>query len=358
MEAIESGINTFDLLLRERIISDLRDGYPFSEVLITLSENLLLRGDYNGARRLLNILLMRDLSSEGKFLEGRIHKLLGDIEFTQGNLDRAGEEYLLSKQLLGEYPAALNRIYLDLGNIAMQKGEWSEMEKYYDLAEAGIQDGENDGFLADIEINRGISHSIRGDDAEALRRFERAMALISSDDQGRLASCFLDMSISQMELGDLKESMESIRKALGYAKAIGDIDLETTIYINRVKLSLLLCDYMVAQFYAEKAFELAERVKNDFSKAEILKLFGVIADKEGDREGAIAKLDEAVALSKKTGNASTLVESLIELGTIYLDDGDADRAVKIIDEAKKKAEEHHLMKYIDRISNLSKKSKR
>ena len=81
IETEPSAPKTLDPFFRDRIISEIEAGYPYSESLITISENLILNGDYRGAKRLLGALLER-ADSDGDYFRGRVHKMLGDIHFT------------------------------------------------------------------------------------------------------------------------------------------------------------------------------------------------------------------------------------------------------------------------------------
>ncbi|MCK5832384.1 tetratricopeptide repeat protein [bacterium] len=213
-------------------------------------------------------------SNEDDYFIGRIYKLIGDICFIWGKLSEAEDNYNCAAERFSNIPFAFSRINLDLGNIALQKGEWEKMEKKYCIAERNLSTENNEGFKADIEINRGVSYSIRGLFDKALARFRCALSIAESiDDHNRLGSCYLNISIAEMESDILEKAMDSMKRALGYAKETGDFNLETTIYINRAKLSFYLKDYMVSQFYAEKALELLGITLSE--RAEITRILGM-----------------------------------------------------------------------------------
>ncbi len=353
MQTVINGIGAIDPILCEGIISDIKNGYPFSEISITISENLFLHGDYYRSISILDTLLTRDLDSEGEFFRGRIHKLLGDNYFTQGKLDLAESEYQRAKLIFDGYPSALCRIYLDLGNIALQRSDWKTMDEFYDLAEIGFTSENASDLLADLEINRGTSLCLRGDYETALDHFNKAVSVIQSKkDAGRLGSCYLDIAIAQMELNCLQEAMESIRLALGHAQEAMDANLELTVYISRVKLSLYLRDLMVAQYYAEMSLEMAENMGNEFSKAEIYKQLGEIAREDGKYEDSMGWLKKAVELSRKIDNRSTLAESLIEMGRLFVEKNDIENAKKRLLEAKEIAKKFRLENIFNRSTDI------
>ncbi len=350
----ELAVIRLDPSFTDEIARDIGAGYPFSESIVTICQHLITSGNYYNALKILSAAIKRK-EIDDAYWKGRVNKLIGDIYFIWGNLNLARKYYKLASDCFKGFPYAFARIQLDLGNIALEAGEWASMQRHYSIAEDAIADEDDRGTLADIELNRGISLSMRGRFSEAFECFQRALDISAAlEDSARIAACHLNISIAQMDSGYLEPAMESIKTALGYAKEAGDLNLETLIYVNRAKLSLILKDYMVAQFYSEKAREFVGKINNKMAEAELERIQALLEIVEGRLDEAVARLDRSIALAKESCNISIHLESSVELARLLFKLGQIPRAKETLLEAKNLAQKKHLDHISETINRLEK----
>ena len=79
---------------------------------------------------------------------------------------------------------------------------------------------------------------------------------------------------------------------------------------------------------------------------------GLLADRRGDVEGAVAHLEGAVALSREIHNIAGTAEALAKLGRVLRGRGEANRASTCFEEALSLGEEHSLGKILLEVTTL------
>jgi DNA-binding CsgD family transcriptional regulator len=237
------------------------------------------------------------------------------VLFNNGSYDRARpllESLVERGRETGD--AAVNLPLFLLANIELETGEWSNAERHsheaYDVAvQTGREAAEPRGLftLAWLE-------AARGDSDDARRHAEQALVMTegrgwnSGGPRGSL--CILELTLENYEAAYevMLPAIKTYRK-LGIAMVGQNLDAsEALAGAGRPEEGRALL---------QEAFDRASTtMKPPWAMAAAARVRGLLAEAEGDLEGAESELEAAVAVGQEVGWPLELGRSLLALGTV------------------------------------------
>lgn len=186
----------------------------------------------------------------------------------------------------------------------------------------------------DLERSRllGDLGRMRGAGAEALARYEAAIALATSlgDDSARCRD-LVSAGRTAMMLSDAAAARRYLDQALPLARSLGHAAQEARALMTLGRLSFFAGAADAARADYEAALAVAEKAGEDGLKADALSFLGVMAP--AGSEAGQAYLQAAVALHRALANPLGLIDASINLGDRRLAAGDLSGAEAVFDEA-------------------------
>ena len=220
------------------------------------------------------------------------------------------------------------------GTIQGDQGNLEKAIEHFENALVSLDGVKDSALIGKIEINLGIINNMQSNYDEALSYLKRAL-------------------INFEKLRDLKRIAE-IKQNLGmvyskkkeYSKALSEFDdsIDASIrsnylqnlgiaYISKANVQTRLKDFDLADAFCEKAMEIAYRINDKLSIAEVHKIKGIISRNRNRIEAAENSLLTSYRLNKELNNKLNLSETAFELGILYKQKGEADKANHYIIEA-------------------------
>jgi len=98
-------------------------------------------------------------------------------------------------------------------------------------------------------------------------------------------------------------------------------------------LSFWMGDYAKSRSYADESMDVAREAQHKPSMAFVLILKGMVRETQGDRTGALAHLEEAIALSGAAGGPHQLAQAVHALAELHRAHGNLDAAQPLYEEA-------------------------
>jgi len=221
-----------------------------------------------------------------------------------------------------------------LGTIHGDQGNLNKAKEHFENALIALQEMKDTALIGTIEINLGIINNMQGNYNEALSFLKRALLNFEKvGDLRRVAEIKqnLGMVYSKKKeystaINEFNESIElSIRSS--YLQNLG------IAYINKANVYLQLADIDLAGAFADKAMEIANKINDKLSIAEVYKIKGIISNHKNQIDAAENSLLTSYRLNKDLSNQLNLAEVACELGIFFKKKGDTKKGNKYLSEA-------------------------
>jgi len=221
-----------------------------------------------------------------------------------------------------------------LGTIHGDQGNLNKAKEHFENALIALQEMKDTALIGTIEINLGIINNMQGNYNEALSFLKRALLNFEKvGDLRRVAEIKqnLGMVYSKKKeystaINEFNESIElSIRSS--YLQNLG------IAYINKANVYLQLADIDLAGAFADKAMEIANKINDKLSIAEVYKIKGIISSHKNQIDAAENSLLTCYRLNKDLNNQLNLAEVACELGIFFKKKGDTKKGNKYLSEA-------------------------
>lgn len=97
-------------------------------------------------------------------------------------------------------------------------------------------------------------------------------------------------------------------KSYQLAREIGDVRLQATIKLNRVKLYLVIRDWLIAEALCKQALRMFLHLEDNLGEAEVYKFLGIIYTMKQKWSEAISLFEQSIQITRKFKNLLTEAE--------------------------------------------------
>jgi tetratricopeptide (TPR) repeat protein len=221
-----------------------------------------------------------------------------------------------------------------LGTIHGDQGNLNKAKEHFENALNALQEVKDTPLIGKIEINLGIINNMQGNYNEALSFLRRALLNFEKvGDLKRIAEIKQNLGMVYTKkkaysaaISEFNESIEfSIRS--NYMQNLG------IAFINKASVYLQLGDFDLAGAFASKAMEIADKINDKLSIAEVYKINGIISRNKNKLEAAENSLLTSYRLNKDLNNQLNLAEVACELGILFRQKGESGKGSKYLNEA-------------------------
>jgi len=185
-----------------------------------------------------------------------------------------------------------------MSSIALRRGDLTEAANT--LSDALVLAGRagEQRLIGMIQQNLGIVADIRGNPAAALAHYRVALRVLEETKDPQ-AICWVLNNLGYLLVreGDFDEARDAFERALGLARARGDLLSEGILEGNRAELRLIRGEFDEAYAGILRAFEIADQRDDDVRRAGALKLLGAYQRLTGRPAEAVDTLQQALTLS-------------------------------------------------------------
>jgi tetratricopeptide (TPR) repeat protein len=185
-------------------------------------------------------------------------------------------------------------------------------------------------LVAMIQSNLGIIADIRGNSAAAIAHFRVALRIAESarDDQ-QVVRVLVNLGFLLVKQEQFDEAERVFRRGAALAKARGELFYEGVLEENRAELHLSLDELEDAYPSIQRAFEIADRRRDDVRKAAALKLRGAYERLSGRASEATDTLRYGLTLAAVGEDALLGAEILYQFGLALYESNDAPMAREV-----------------------------
>lgn len=205
-----------------------------------------------------------------------------------------------------------------LGTISGEKGDVLEA---YDHFKKGLQ------YLADIddvllrsmfEVNLGILLNMQGEYAKSMWNFKNALKkCIQLKDTRRIARIRHNLGILYTRMKDYQAAIEEFDTSISVSFEYGYLSNCAIGYIGKAYIYTQMNNTGLAEAFTDKALELAYKLNDTLSIADVYKIKGMIQGNLENFELSAEMLENSLRLNEDFENKMNLAESSIELSNVY-----------------------------------------
>lgn len=239
------------------------------------------------------------LRAESELRTGRPREARTWIADAMPQLERSGDR------------AALRRAVNYLGVADVELGALDDARDVFARALDIARTDGDDLLFARATNNLGAIANIRGRRVEALTLYELAVPAYQRLGHSMgLAESYHNIAITCRQLGQLERADEYERRAMTYAREIGNDALHALAALGRAELSLLAGDAAVAEAGAARAAAVFAALPDAIREGDALRVVGAAQLAQGRLERATASVERALSLARQHGSALNEAEAL------------------------------------------------
>jgi tetratricopeptide (TPR) repeat protein len=231
------------------------------------------------------------------------------------------------KEGLGKSENLIGSIYAEQGKIKLANSHLEE-------ALSHLNSNSNNLTVGLIENNLGILNEIMGNFEESLRYYQKAYTKFeNSSEKRRMAEVKHNIGMLYLKQNKLKEALKEFDQSSKISFKSKFLPTLALTYSSKAHLYTEMDDLELSKAYAQKGMEICHHLNDKLTIADILKVYGIIARKEKDYSKAENFLMNSLRINEEHENNLNYAETSYELGLLYKDMGDKNRAESSFSEA-------------------------
>jgi len=250
------------------------------------------------------------------------------------HLEAAREEADLwwLEEPVGEAAELRRDILRELGELAATEGDYEESENLLAGARELLTPGIDDSLRAELSRLRGESLYFAGRNEEAAAEFEAALGMAGGEDRRQRALVLRSRARLESRENRWDDALRSCEEARLLAEAHPGEALAIRHTMGLIQLRR--GELSAAREIFDEVNDEAPRLEDDSLHAASLANLGIVLWRLGDHAEALERLEEALALRRKTGYLSEIAKVLTNLSIARTKRGELDRARDLLEEAQ------------------------
>ena len=217
-----------------------------------------------------------------------------------------------------------------LGTIYGEQGNIKKAKHHFEMSLSFLNPVKDKALVGILEINLGILNNILGNFDEAFTCFRRALVKFEqTHDINRIAELRHNIGMLYTQKGDYNSALTEFNKSIALSLDAGFKPKLGISYLSKSFIFTRLKDYRVASEFADMAMEICDKLNDRLSMADIYKIKGIIERSLNNYKLSENYLLTSVRLNRELSNALNKAETLYELGKLYVDMNQRNRALGV-----------------------------
>ncbi len=230
--------------------------------------------------------------------------------------------------------------YNNIAIVLLDTGDYQQARELFTKALEADSVLKNERGIAISELNLGECCRRMGDFESAKEFFDECINAVEPLDEyekTRLSSdCYWNLGQIYVQEHDFEKAHENFERALALAEKTGDKELTVRVYLSLGALAVEEKKLYDAQAHMQSAYEIAKAINSKKHEAESYALRGRIYEKERKYAEALQSYGLAIFLFRQINDRYNMARMEEAAGSIYLLQGDKERASEYFRKAKAK----------------------
>jgi tetratricopeptide (TPR) repeat protein len=331
------------------------DNIRFIEFLIHLGDFSVSQGEFNTAQLIYEKVLNESTGSNLEGFSAFAHMALGDLYSRQANWDKAviyirnaSELYEKQKDYKG-----LSKCDNILGTIYGDKGDINQAQYHFEKSLSYLNPRRDDVLIGMLEINIGVLYNLRGHFDTALSYFHRAMIKFEKvQDLRRIAETNNDLGLLYTHKNEYDNALMVYDRSIAIALSINYLYALDVSYLSKAYIFAQTGDFKLADAFAAKAMEVAFKINDRLSIADIYKIKGIIDRNQKKFETAESYFRTSIRINQELENILNEAETYYEFSLMYVELNKSQEARELLNRALDNFRRINIPVMIDKVTKL------
>lgn len=205
-----------------------------------------------------------------------------------------------------------------LGTISGEQGDVLEAYDHFKKGLEYLSDIDDVALRSMFEINLGILLNMQGEYAKAMWNFKNALnKCIQLKDTRRVARVRHNLGMLYTRMKDYQAAIEEFDASISVSLEYGYLSNCAIGYIGKAYIYTKLNNMGLAEAFTDKALELAYKINDTLSIADVYKIKGMIQGNLQNYELSAEMFENSLRLNEDFENKMNIAESSLELSNIY-----------------------------------------
>ena len=292
----------------------------YFNLMLDLSQLMLFAGEVSYSLEIAESLLGK-LHSNGKHAEFKAdaNLMISKIYWSQAYWDDCS--YFISEAMKTfesiKSEAGIAKCENLMGTLYGEKGEFDKAQEHLEKALTHLNVKDDISTRAMIETNLGVINTIRGNHEKAVWNYKSAMERFERlKDNRRLARVYHNLGMLFCKMEKYDDALDEFNKCITISKEMDYLSNCAVAYIGKAYIYTQQKNAPLAEAYTDKAMELAHKINDTLSIADLYKIKGMIQNNLENFELSEEMFENSIRLNKDFENRLNEAESSVELGKL------------------------------------------
>jgi tetratricopeptide (TPR) repeat protein len=205
-----------------------------------------------------------------------------------------------------------------LGTISGEQGDVLEAYDHFKKGLDCLSHADDVSLRSMFEINLGILQNMQGEYTKAMWNYKNALnKCIQLKDTRRIARIRHNLGMLYTQMKDYQAAIEEFDASISVSLEYGYLSNCAIGYIGKAYIYTKMNNIGLAEAFTDKALELAYKINDTLSIADVYKIKGMIQGNLENFELSAEMLENSLRLNEDFENKMNFAESSFELSKIY-----------------------------------------
>ncbi|MFO7792250.1 MAG: tetratricopeptide repeat protein [Candidatus Saliniplasma sp.] len=275
---------------------------------------------------------------------------IGHTHSDSQDFESANESYQKALELYDEESKGYTDCKRGMGYLIWREGEFEEALELYQQVVKEAKELKDDHILSLTYIDMGNIYAQKGQNEKAIEYYERSIpALKKQNSYKDLERAYNNMGDQFMKMAEWEKAIEHFQKTMDYAKKIGDKRFIGWSYFNQAEALARKGDMEKAKKYTDRAEKVMKPIREKIGLSSVERIRAIIQRMQGDLEKALSSMERSWSYIEDLDIPFPKAENSYELGRIYLEKDEPEKAKENLEKAKRKFERLGAYQYLDKV---------
>lgn len=292
----------------------------YFNLMLELSQLLLFAGEISYSQEIAEDLITK-LQTTVKYqrIEAETNLMISKIYWTQAQWDECNEYISEAIRIFKSIKSepGLAKCENMLGTLYGEKGDFDKAQKHLKNALQHLSDDDDISSRAMILTNLGIINTVQGDYEKAVWNYKNAAEKFNRiKDIRRLARVYHNIGMLYTRMESYEVALDEFNKCITLSLENDYLSNCAVAYIGKAFIYSNLNNPALADAYTDKAMEIAYKLNDALSIADIYRLKGIVQKNMKNFELSEELFENSIRLNKDVENKLNEAESSIQLGKL------------------------------------------
>lgn len=312
-----------------RLIDKENDISAKIEMMLSAGDSYHITGEWDKAMSYFGKLLDIPEVSEKPELIIKIRRRIASVKMEMGVLGEAREGFQhcldAAEEIDDEYELA--EAYRGLGHICWMRGDFADGSNYLEQALEKAKGANDVRLMGEILIDLGNVYSDMGEESRGLTCYRESIEhLEKAEDHSSIARAYNNIGDTYLQKMEWDDALKYFDLCMKAAEKAGNVDMKAWAYFNMAEALTRKMELDKAKKFLDESVYILRKLGDKPGLSGAYKGYGLLYTQKGRWVNALDYFNKALKISSEIGALHERAMILFEMGQMYIDKGDRDKA--------------------------------